>query len=311
MHKEDWIYYGRLKRHIVQLFHFLASGRVIVKLNGVLLYEEKLLENEEGKNINFFIDDELCELIIAKTEDSTFTYRFITHSYSTSRTGKKRKFQAWLEEVWVGVGLACVGLFIIIPLAYFLIQHYYQDRALVLGGMTSTGIITRLGKPKDNQYPLTLDVYYKFLVNNTWYFGSKQVKAIKGGKHFTTPLGVQLGKNSEFEVLFSGRYPEVSDILFNTPSSKQLSKYYKRIREVCLNSQKELPNGSLNSQMIYCDCLTKQVYYQYGIEGLAHLYFQNTDNQTNKHYNKKTYDNFISKVMQQKINNICLEAASP
>ncbi len=308
MHQERWLYNGIVKQHYIQLNHFFGDEIVTIRLNGELLYHESYPMTQDSKSYQFFIDNELCEIRVAK-DNNDFVYHFTSHNYSTSKTGMARKQKDFLEEWGVGIGIAAVFLLILCPLAYYLLTYYQNSQNLDLGGMMATAIITQIGAEEAQQYTtrgityrLTDNVRYKFEVNGAYYHGDIDLKPTRTGGYMT-PNGLPLHEGGEFEVLFSGLDPSKSKILFDKPTSIQTNKYKALAAENCLYNPPNDVDSSLYSQ--FCKCMNYHVYLHYGLEGLANVFAQNMPRTQQVPYNQETFERMQNDVIYKSFRLLC------
>jgi len=312
MHQERWLYNGVVKQHYIQLNHFFSDEMVTIRLNGELLYHELHSLNQENKSYHFFIDNELCEINVAR-DGNDFVYHFTSHNYSTSKTGKARKFRDYAEEWGVGAGIAAVFLFILCPLTYYLLNYYQSSQNLDLGGMMTTAIITKIGVEEAEKhttrgtiYKLTDNVRYKFEVNGLYYYGDIDLKPTKTGG-FVTPNGLPLQEGGEFEVLFSGLNPTKNRILFEKPTSIQTAKYKELADENCLHNPPNDVDTTYYSQ--FCECMNYHVYLHYGLEGLANVFAKNMPRHHHIPYNRQTFEKMQNEAIYKSFRLLCKDEA--
>ena len=286
--KKDWIFYGRLKRHLVQVYHFVQTGRVMIRLNTEGLLEEMLVPPNSSQSFSFFIDDELCELkVVYDAKKNTFDYIFEDHRYSTSRLGRWYKQQDWLDKGKV-VGIILLALAIISPIAYAILHKEHTQNQL-LTGMTTTAQILNLQQTDAKHGALA---NYHYIFNQQSFNQTTQVWYNKQSKQYESPNGLPIKQGSSFEVLVEPDNPKNNRLLFDHPTDTELVQMKIATRNVCVANS---PNKPTDQALMYCDCQIRFLYELYGIESLAYLYHQQTSSVDNPHYNLVTYGNFMTR----------------
>lgn len=296
--KKDWIFYGRLKRHLVQVFHFVQSGRVMIRLNTEGLLEELLVPPASSQSFSFFIDDELCELkVVYDAKKNAFDYVFESHRYSTSRIGRWYKQQDWLNVAKIAGGIL-FALAIISPIMYYILHKEYTQNQL-LTGMTTMAQIFSLERT---------DAKHGALARYNYSFGEQSFNQTAVvwynniNKQYETPNGLPIKQGSSFAVLVEPDQPTNNRLLFDQPTEQELIKIKIATRELCV---KNSGNPNTEQAMIYCDCQIRFLHEQYGTEGLAQLYHQQIPSVQNPHYNTTSYGNFMTKAGIKEILELC------
>ncbi len=315
MHKEKWIYYGHLKQHLVQLAHQVRTGKIIIILNKVVLFEDFITAEEPEKVFNFFVDDELCVVSVTKTADKKFAYKFDAPEFSTSTIGQRRKLMDRLQKFSAVFAISLFLLVGVLPVAYYFYNKHKQEHTIDLGGLSSSAIVSRISKNK-NSY--TIDgqkisanawAFYSFKLKNNWFHGKAPLELI-AGKTFSKETHLPIAVQDEFEVLYASASPSVSQLQFNKPVPKQVKKYILLIREECLKNENAPAISDSTQRMIYCDCKSVHFKEEYELEGLARLYHQNTLPSGNATYNQDTYQTFMATSESQAILKTCEEAVT-
>lgn len=286
--KKDWVFYGRLKRHLVQVFHFVQSGRVMIRLNTEALLEELLVPPASSQSFSFFIDDELCELkVVYDAKKNAFDYIFESHRYSTSRIGRWYKQQDWLDVAKIAAGIV-FALAIILPIMYYIL-HKERTQNQLLTGMTATAQILNLERT---------DAKHGALARYNYSFGEQSFNQTAAvwynniSKQYETPNGLPIKQGSSFAVLVEPDEPTNNRLLFDQPTEQELVTIKIATRELCV---KNSGNPNTAEAMMYCDCQIRFLYEQYGTESLAQLYHQQISSVQNPHYNTTSYGNFMAK----------------
>jgi len=294
---KDWIFYGKKKRHLVQLGHSPYSGELIVRLNGINLFEDTLNTEETEKEFNFFVDDELCIIAIKRAPDQTFAYSFVSPDYSTSTTGKRRKLIDYLQKA----GFAFFSLFFIGLLGFIFYQFISTNQKgnndLSAGGIITTAYITHVANAT---------IYYKFSVNGKTYRGQTNAN-LQNEEALAPSTALPIIVNGQFEVLFASNNPNKHLLYFDQPSAAQLDYYRIAAREACLKNTELHTFVSHNNKEVYCDCLYHYMYINYNLEGVAFLYHQNAAPNRLHQYNTNSFKTLMQSPLQQEIIDICSE----
>lgn len=312
MHQESWIYRGKLKRHLLQLSHDFSNDYLILNLDGVSLVEDRLKKKDKEKVFNVFIDQELCEIKVIR-EGKNFKYEFVPHVYSTSKVGKTRKKAAKRELISVNTGVVILAVTLLSGLIYFLFFSNHSKPALSLGGLTTVATISEINANQKHVLKdesgktklLTGNIRYKFEVGKEEYKGDAFLYK-KIDHYFLASTGLPIQTGDEFMVLYDKDNPLNNKILFDHPSERKLKQYDLMGRESCL---KNLPsNIPKEKDLQYCECLKAYFFQQYNLTGLAHLIHQGKRKTSFADFNEETYQKFMGKERQQKIQKNCLGA---
>lgn len=285
--KSDWIFYGRLKRHWVQVFHFVQSGRVMVRLNTAGLMEEMLVPPNSSRTFQFFIDEELCKLeIIYHAATNKFEYVFQEQRYSTSSIGKWYARQDKLAWWKAAAALLLVALLVTPAVRYLL--HRETTQTQLLTGMTATATISRLERTNDQH---NARAYYSYTMGEKTYAQSTLVRYNSRDKVYETPNGLPLDIGSSYAVLLEPDNPQNHRLLFDQPDSAEWTRLKIATRDRCIASASAL---QLSRAMIRCDCQIRLLTDQFGTAALAQLYHQNTTADNNPQFNSQTYGRFMA-----------------
>ncbi len=310
MHKQRWIYFGNAKSHFIDLFHFANSNLVVIKLNGVTLYNEEIHLQEEQKSVSFFIDQELCEVTIKKAQQN-YEYNFHYQPYSTSKIGQKRKLLDRLKEGGVALGLLFTLGFSLLLVGMIILQHH---NALRKGGIMAEAVVLYIGANKQRAYntdegiiTLTGNTHYRFLLDGKWYYGATKEQAERINT-FTTNIGFPISEGNEFMVLFQDSHPNNNQILFHRPTQRQLQQYALLARSSCF-SMLEIDTVR-NHHLAYCDCLIQEIAQKHRLLGLAFMYLQ-AENQAFLHHLMAHHVRNIRHDLEREIKVNCLEAWQP
>ncbi len=122
MAQKNWQIHGAWGRnHIIGLYHGQDSGHVVVHCNNkVILLDFNVLDT---KTYSFFVDQELCELVIKPQADTydyelNINYQADTPQNRTRKDHEKKDRKAFILSLIIGA-LIFLGAFL---LAYFLVN---------------------------------------------------------------------------------------------------------------------------------------------------------------------------------------------
>ena len=115
-----WTYvddYG--KNHKVGLFHGNDSGHLLIYCNSKIMFID--FHVMQDKKYSFFINDELCDILIEKQQNK-FAYGFeIDRKTNTPRNTNRRKIERSHSIQVVLIGIA---LMIVVTIIVYIGMHY-------------------------------------------------------------------------------------------------------------------------------------------------------------------------------------------
>lgn len=295
MQKREWAYYGHLKQHLVELLHLPDADRVVIKLNGAVLFDEQLpLGN--GKTFSFFIDDEFCEIKIAAQDKRQYQYDFIAHRFSTTSFGKQQKWQDRLQKIGVAGGIIALFTFFLIPVGYYLLRQQTVNNDFNAGGISTPAQVIRIelqerNTPIDSLPLVRTRLYYSYHYQKHNYTAETTQWLYLQNDTVYTPAGLPLFKDDAFEVLFAAQNPTQNQLRLDRPTDVQLGKYWLFAREKCTRNRDPLPPATDKNQ--YCDCLLYELVNQYDLVALAQFYHQFDPPTPRLRYHRTTYEQWM------------------
>ena len=275
MAQQNWTYLGdHGKKFQVGLFHGPRTGHVLIHCNSRVVQVD--FNVRESRTYSFFLDEELCEIELARRGDR-YSYEFhINKQVDTprNRERKKRDRKHWKQSLlFFGSLILCAGLFS----AWIISRHNSMDarqKALLL---ETTGIET-LGKVFLKEGAGKGIFYqYSFVANGKSYESRYLEQETTSLAH-----GMPLQSGDEFVVLYSSKQPDLHEIIFDKPSEAQLERYWQRSFE-----QHQRLNPAMPSSKIRCHL--SAAYEIKGLAGLADFYFQAYAADENPIHNKQSY----------------------
>ncbi|MGB1206060.1 MAG: hypothetical protein ACPG5B_10455 [Chitinophagales bacterium] len=307
MHKEQWVFYGKERQHLIQFAHFANLNKIIVRLNEVNIFDEVLKAEEKARKLTFFVDGELCIIDINKTEKG-YTYEFKTPEFSTSKVGKLRKWR----DTWQKIGMMAAAIFIFSFFTYLAISNIEEETTLAEGGMTTEAVVISAlptfyeymenGEKMSSEATIT----YKFKIHELYQYGKAPAQIIDG-KVTDMIYGLPVKKHDRFEVLFAPKKTAVNEIRWKNFSETQLYSYKTLALERCMDNHTEFSNTL--ERIVYCDCQHFYFSEHYGLRGIAHLFYEKASVATNPIYNKVSFNKLKNEALHQKIEEMCVEKA--
>jgi hypothetical protein len=289
MHKRDWIFYGHLHRHLVTLFHFKQTGRVMVYLNRRLLLEEVLPTPQSSHTYQFFIDDELCELELIYAPQTGFGYDFRSPNYSTSRYGRWQRWKDRLENLKI-VGVLALMALILLPVAYYFWRQNRAEKDFKVGMMTE-GTVMGLEPTFEKNELATGIATYTFSSDTKSYVGKQMLVYDGKTKKFSTLDGLPIRGGERFMVLFQPSNPDHNRMDFRRPTADQMKAYQTDVRAACVRHFSGLESSQA---MMYCDCLSRFLVEQYGTEAIVRLHQSATPKTNHSQYNADTFEAWLT-----------------
>ncbi len=262
------------KKFKIGLFHGPVSGHVLVHCNAkIVLIDFKVLHT---KTYSFFIEDELCELIIEK-KDGQFFYDFSTNKQVDTPLNRSRKRldkKHWLQTLLVfGALLVVITLFTLIFQNRKKRQYKEQmDQMLSANSRESTAKVF-IDKKKGV-------IQYSFIANSRIFDSEIPVQDVSSG--LISENGMPLESGDEFQLSYAIKNPSIHKINYLQPSEQQLAIYFQRTFKVHAELHPELPEAFIR-------CLLEIAFELKGLEGIASFYFQNTPAAISPDHNRLTY----------------------
>jgi len=280
------------KQHHVGLAHGAETGHLVIHCNGkVILIDFEVLEDA---SYSVFIDEQLCEISIEKQSDKFF-YSFEINSQADTPRNRARKK---LEKQHLMQSMAFLGtLVFIISVAIFAMTRWASshDRQNMATKLNHTGqeVSARILIPEDKAIEYAS---YYFIVNGKSYATSTTYATAKTA---LLPNGFPLEEGDEFIVTYLPDNPTLSEIHYERPTKFQLQRYRERAIQQSLKA-----NPSAKSTEI--TCAVDQIFAEKGIEGIVHLYFQNTPKNQNTRHNQASFRQLVNQsTIKSKIQEHC------
>ena len=291
------------RQHQVTLMHGARTGHLLVYCNtNILLIDFKVLKTS---TYSFFLEEELCELIVEREADN-FRYGFKINREADTPLNQRRKDQSkkhlWQSLLFMGSKLLLITM-IIVGLNQYQRNKSERDLldSLARSGQETTARI--LMAPASQADPgAELDVSYFYFVNGRAY-SIPQSRDVLTENPSTQRLELATGLPLEIGDEFLLRYlpgdPTFSKIDYERPNPETLQKYLDR---VSTTYRAEFPEDSPER----CRCLAEVAYEIKGLAGLADFYHAGTPVEANVQHNRHSFLRLIRDLpFQQKAAQKC------
>lgn len=273
------------------LYHGDRSGHVMIQCNLRIIQID--FSVKDTKMYSFFIEDELCEIILEK-KNGVFGYEFrVNKKVDTplnrirrTRDGRDRKYLAML------IG----GLAVVLGLAFFGLRWYGQTQeakrlaSSSVFGKYSKENVRRLATESSQTYarlqiaipdnPKRQRIYYTLLaVDSIMEQGDFQVPVTNP---ILLPNGFPCSNGDEFAAVYLPNDPGVHRVDFFQPARSTISTYLNMAIKA---EQRNHPQFSSE----YCACRVLTIAERVGWFSLAHFIFQDNTMEQNPNHNRETY----------------------
>lgn len=277
MNRFNWTYVAdKGKKHHVGLMHGAESGHLLVYCDAkIILIDFEILED---KTYSFFIDEQLCEIVI-ELIDGQFYYSFeINKTADTPRNNLRKK----IERKHLLQGVLLIAGILVLTIIFTVVMvnsNNNKGQTEIANELQHRG---REGKAKILKVSDS-EVKYFYIVNGQSYssatdFDDQSVVVLENG--------MPLEEGDEFVVKYMSSNPVLNEIDYSRPTKNQIEKYRRRAIKKYLefNTQKD---------SVYSACLVNVAFQLKGIPGLADFFFQNTPETENPRNNSNTYKRLI------------------
>lgn len=273
------------------LYHGDRSGHVMIHCNRRVIQID--FSVKESKMYSFFIEDELCEVILAK-EHGRFGYEFRVNEKVDTPLNRIRRVQQGKTRKYMA--LLVGGLLLVLAGAFFGLRWYGQTQeakrieSTSIVGKYSTSNMKRLaaegkrtvarlhllqGEEADQQRI----AYTLLAVDSIMEHGDFKVKKTSPA---LLPSGFPFSEGDEFDAIYLPTDPQVHRVDFFQPTSRTIATY------IHLAIQAEKQNHSADPpEKNLCRVLTAAE--QSGWLCLAHFIFQEKTPEENARHNRESY----------------------
>lgn len=233
----------------------------------------------QSKTYSFFIENELCEIVMER-KGNRFFYDFeINREVDTPLNRARNQLE---KKHWYQSLLFFGGMFLMIGVFTFIFLSFKSSRESNAASLLHTKSDSTLARvqvipEKDDTYT----ILYAFVANGKKVEGKVEQGAMP---LFQNKLPLETG--DELAVAFAPKNPKVHQLDFDRTDKIQMDRFLERIFQFHLTQ-----NSSLTKEMVRCQ--VEIAYELAGAAGLAHLYFQNTSPSENEQFNELTFQRFV------------------
>ncbi|MCB0522848.1 MAG: hypothetical protein H6577_07050 [Lewinellaceae bacterium] len=275
MNHYTWTYVaGGGRNYPVGLLHSNKSGHLIIYVGAkIVTIDFKVLDTKE---YTFFIEDELCHIQLERRGEEMYYFFNIDRKADTprnrARNAMERKFARQLAAA-LAIFSVLVAAFVLWSNAVKKSPYIKAEELLVQQGRETVG---KIYLKKGDAQP---EISYQFVANNQGYTASPTMQ--------TMPLillknGMPIEQGDEFIVRYVPSRPEISKMLFDRPTERQIALY----RERAISRHTQLHPGEAASTAA---CMVNVAYQLNGIAGIADFYFQDVPPTANPDHNQNTF----------------------
>jgi len=298
MAQMNWVFLDDFGgRHRVGLYHGDRTGHVMVHCNMRVVQID--FSVKDSKMYSFFIEDELCELILEK-KDGVFGYEFrVNKKVDTPRNRIRRVKEGQTRKYMV---LLAGGVLLVLAIAFFGLRWFGQVQEAKR--MASTSIVSKYSK--ENMKRLVADgkrtvarlhlvqgekpgeqkiTYTLLAVDSLMEQGDF---AVRNMNPILLPNGFPFTEGDEFDAIYLPTDPQVHRVEFFQPTRSTISTYLR------LATQAEHQNNpAVSRERNTCRVLTTAEIV--GWSSLAHFIFQAKTPEENARHNRETYRQLLNK----------------
>lgn len=296
MAQMNWVFLDDFGgRHKVGLYHGDRSGHVMIHCNLRVMQVD--FSVKDSKMYSFFIEDELCEVILDK-KDGQFSYELrVNKKVDTPRNRVRRVQEGKTRKnmVWMAAGVVSV-----LAIAFFGLRWYGEVQEAKR--MSSTSVVGKyskknmaklaaegkrtvarlhlaLGENPDNQ-----KITYTLLaVDSLMEQGDFKVEKTAP---ILLPTGFPFHEGDEFEAIYLPSDPQVHRVDFFQPTRSTTGHYLRLATQAEQQAHPTVP-----PEKSVCRVLSAAE--QAGWLCLAHFIFQEKTPRENPRHNRETYERLL------------------
>ncbi len=288
----NWVFLDSFGgRHKVGLYHGDRSGHVMIHCNLKVMQVD--FSVKDSKMYSFFIEDELCEVILDK-KDGVFGYEFrVNKKADTPRNQDRRALEGKTRKY---MAFTVAGLVLVLATAFFGLQWFGKRQEAKR--MASTSIVSKYSKKNMgrlasegkrtvarlhlalSEKPGEQKITYTLLaVDSLMEQGDFTVAKMSP---ILLPSGFPFSEDDEFEAIYLPTDPQVHRVDFFQPTRSTTTTY---LRFATQAEQKN--NPAVSPEKNICRVLTSAE--KMGWISLGHFIFQDKTPEENGRYNLESY----------------------
>ena len=275
MNHYTWTYAaGEGRNYNVGLFHGNKSGHLLIYIGSkIVTIDFKVFESKE---YTFFIEDELCHIVLKRKGNEMYYDFEIDKKADTprnrARNAMERKF-TWQLLIAIAAFVVVIAAVVVWnPFAKSKLNH--SETLLLKEGQETAGtVFIKNGL----QHPA---ISYQFIANNQGF--TAEPPNLQSQPLILLKNGMPLESGDEFVVIYVPSEPKISRINFNKPTERQIEIYQKRATSKHLQLHPE-------EAPFMAACMVNAAYELNGIAGIADFYFQDASPDSNPGHNQTTY----------------------
>ncbi|MBK6993763.1 MAG: hypothetical protein IPH31_02115 [Lewinellaceae bacterium] len=282
-------------RHRVGLYHGDRTGHVMVHCNMRVVQID--FSVKDTKMYSFFIEDELCELILEK-KDGVFGYEFrVNKKADTPRNRVRRVKDGQMRKY---LALMVGGIVLVLTIAVFSLRWFGQKQEAKR--MATTSIVGKYSK--ENMKRLVADgkrTVAKLHLVQAEKPGSQKISytllavdslmeqgdfAVKNTDPILLPNGFPFSEGDEFDAIYLPSDPQVHRVDFFQPTRSTTTTYLRLATQAEQKFNPAVPPGKN-----VCHVLTAAE--NAGWTSLAHFIFQEKTPKENARHNRDSYERLL------------------
>jgi hypothetical protein len=277
------------------LYHGDRTGHVMVHCNMRVVQID--FSVKDTKMYSFFIEDELCELILEK-KDGVFGYEFrVNKKADTPRNRVRRVKDGQMRKY---LALMVGGIVLVLTIAVFSLRWYGQKQEAKR--MATTSIVGKYSK--ENMKRLVADgkrTVAKLHLVQAEKPGSQKISyvllavdslmeqgdfAVKNTDPILLPNGFPFSEGDEFDAIYLPSDPQVHRVDFFQPTRSTTTTYLRLATQAEQKFNPAVPPGKN-----VCHVLTAAE--NAGWTSLAHFIFQEKTPKENARHNRDSYERLL------------------
>lgn len=270
------------KQHVVGVFHGPRTGHLMIYVNAKIVQVD--FKVFKDTSYSFFIDEELCEIVLTK-KDGRFHYDFkINKEVDTPLNRHRRQFDKVNRNRIIGL---FAGLAVFITMAILFGNYQKEKRAQEEAAKVEEIILNKSTILFGEIYSVVIlgdkaNVTYSFLFEGNEYLRRNEFDL---GDYQDYSNGIPLRKGDEFKIKYFPRNGN-SFIQLDQITERQMNNFVLRAAE----KEKWFHEELSDSEIL---CRVNCAYQLKGMDGLADFYFQDKSETENPTHNEITYKRLV------------------